>query len=40
VGMLHGGIPAAAFTSPVCPKEAGVTDFWWLLASKRVMSWI
>jgi hypothetical protein len=28
VGMLHGGILVAAFTSPVYPKEACVTDFW------------
>jgi len=28
VGMLHGGITAAVFTSPVRPKEACVTDFW------------
>jgi len=28
VGILHGGIPAAAFTSPLCPKEVYVTDFW------------
>jgi hypothetical protein len=27
MGMLHGGIPAPAVTSPMCPKKSLLTDF-------------